>query len=245
VGALRPSTARWRLFGPHLPHELARAHRHAFARISTVADRARVLTLCGHLDRVDQIGEALECFAPALFGRGGFAPRRGLRTVSFSCRPRRRTSQSSASSWPGEVVQIAVKTMPLPDDLAVHAVERIVLAVGPRITKRYVPPGRKSISQPGSVKPLAPTTCRCVPLCPQLSKELARSVETRVGSSPLCFSLDEILQRSAYDLRPAFHEFFLANAGSFGRSRGPRASRLTSSSSLARTARRSPNESPA
>lgn len=33
---------------------------------------------------------------------------------------------------------------------------------GPRITKRYAPPVRKSISQPGSVKPFGPHHCfRC------------------------------------------------------------------------------------
>jgi len=47
------------------------------------------------LDRVDQIGEALECFAPALvLAEAGSPGGVVCRTVSFVLRPRRRTSQS-------------------------------------------------------------------------------------------------------------------------------------------------------
>src|SRR5437879_155864 len=79
------------------------------------------------------------------------------RTVSFVLPPSSANVTVVRSSWPGRLSRIAVKTM-----RSFRTTSRytpwngLSSPSGPRITKRYAPPGRKSISRPGSVKPFGP-----------------------------------------------------------------------------------------
>src|SRR5712691_10412743 len=80
----------------------------------------------------DQVGEALEGFAPALvLAEAGHARRRGLPHGQLRLAALVGERHGGDELVAGEVVQDRGEDDALvPDDLAVHAVERVVLAVG-------------------------------------------------------------------------------------------------------------------
>src|SRR5712664_339348 len=132
-------------FGPH-HSPMCSGSVHAFHTSSRGASKTRVprisrsptsaafLLSAANLRLLgDQIGEALEGFAPALvLAAAGLARRRGLPHGQLCLAALVGERHSRQQLVAGEVVQNGGEDDALvPNDLAVHAVERIVLAVGP------------------------------------------------------------------------------------------------------------------
>src|SRR6266571_3434705 len=142
------------------------------------------------------------------------------RTVSFVLPPSSANVTVVKISWPGRLSRIAVKTM-----RSFRTISRytpwsgLSWPSGPRITKRYAPPGRKSISQPGSVKPFGP---HHLPMCSgsvhsfHMSSRGASKTRVRI-ISPACLPSTKFFSEvPTISVQPC-SKFFLANAGSFGK----------------------------
>jgi len=99
-----------------------------------VADERGVPTFRGHASFGDQVGEALEGFAPSLvLARPGTPAAWFAARSASSCRPCRRTSRGD-ELVAGQVSRIAVKTMRSFRTISRYTRGTDVLAVGPRIT---------------------------------------------------------------------------------------------------------------
>src|SRR6266446_216889 len=142
------------------------------------------------------------------------------RTVSFVLPPSSANVTVVSSSWPGRLSRIAVKTM-----RSFRTISRytpwngLSLPSGPRITKRYAPPVRKSISQPGSVNPCGPhhcTICSCSVHALHTSSRGASKTRVRI-ISPACLPSTKFFNEVPTICVQPSMKFFLANAGSFGK----------------------------
>src|SRR5881396_3831443 len=179
-------------------------------RISRSPMSAALLLSAAMLHLLDQIGEARQGFAPALvlaeagLARGDGLPHGELRLAAVV--GERHSRQQLLA---GELVQDRGKDDALvPDDLAVHAVERIVLAVGPA-HHEAVGAARAEVHLAAGEREAfrAPPLADVFPLCPQLPHELARRIEdAREDHLARVPAFDEILQRGAYDFGLAWLE---------------------------------------
>src|SRR5882672_5230909 len=179
-------------FGPHhLPTcpgsvhtfhtSLRGASKTRVARIS-LSPTSAVLSLAAAMFRLlcDQVGEALEGFAPPLIlAAAGVARRRGLPHGQLHLAALVGESHSRQKLMAGEVVQDRGEDDALVlDDLAVHAMERIVLAVGPAHHEAVCTPGAEVHLATGQREPVRAPPFHDVPgVGPQLPHELARRVE--------------------------------------------------------------------
>src|SRR6266581_2305458 len=165
----------------------------------------------------DQVGEALEGLAPALvLAAAGLARRDRLPHGELRFAPLVGERDGGNELLAGEIVQYRGEDDALvPDDLAVHAVERVVLAVGPahheavRAARAevHLAAGQREASR-------APPFADVLRFGPQLPHELARRVENaREDHFARVPAFDEIFQRSAHDLRPACREIRLGERG--------------------------------
>src|SRR6266851_5048676 len=217
---------------PFAPHHLAMCSGsvHSFHTSSRGASKTRVprisrsptsaaFLLSAAMLRLlgDQVGEALEGFAPALvLAAAGLARRRSLPhgelRLAALVGERHRGNELVA----GEVVQDCGEDDALvPDDLAVHAVERVVLAVG-SAHHEAVCTARVEVHLAARQREAfrAPPFADVLRLGPQLPYELARRVEdAREDHLARVLAFDEIFQRSAHDLRPACREVRLGERG--------------------------------
>src|SRR6266545_4753646 len=216
-------------FGPHhLP--MCSGSVHTFHTSSRGASKTRVprisrsptsaaLLLSAAMLRLlgDQTGEALEGLAPALvLAEAGHARRRGLPHGELGLAALVGEHHGGNELVAGEVVQDRGEDDALvPDDLAVHAVERIVLAVGPAHHEAVRAPGAEVHLAAGQREAFrAPPFADVLRLGPQLPHELARRVEdAREDHLTRVPAFDEIFQRSADDLRPACGEIRLGERG--------------------------------
>src|SRR6266849_925706 len=203
-------------FGPHhLP--MCSGSVHTFHTSSRGASKTRVprisrsptsaaLLLSAAMLRLlgDQVGEALESFAPALvLAEAGHARRRGLPHGQLRLAALVGERHGGDELVAGEVVQDRGEDDALvPDDLAVHAVERVVLAVGPAHHVAVRAPGAEVHLAAGQREAFrAPPFADVLRLGPQLPHELARRVENaREDHLARVPAFDEIFQRSAHDL---------------------------------------------
>src|SRR2546429_5831342 len=154
----------------------------------------------------DQVGEALEGLAPALVlaeaghTRRGRLPHGELRLAALVGE-----RDGGEELVAGEIVQDRGEDDALvPDDLAVHAVEGIVRAVG-AAHHEAVRAARAEVHLAACQREAlrAPPFADVLRLSPQLPNELARRVEdAREDHLARVPALDEILQRSADDLGP-------------------------------------------
>src|SRR6266571_1485927 len=165
----------------------------------------------------DQGSEALEGLAPALvLAAAGLARGRGLQHGQLRLAALVGERHGGNELVAGEVVQDRGEDDALvPDDLAVHAVERVVLAVGSAHDEAVGAPRAEVHLAAGQRKALrAPPFADVLPLCPQLPHELARRVEdARENYLARVPAFDEILQRSAYDFGPALLEILPCERG--------------------------------
>src|SRR5437660_2707272 len=165
----------------------------------------------------DQSVGALEGFAPALvLAAAGFARRRGLRHGELRV-------AAFVGEGPGGNVLAAWEDVQdggeddalVPDDLAVHAVERVVDAVG-SAHHEAIRAARAEVHLAAGQREAfrAPPFADVLRLSPQLPNELARRVEdAREDHLARVPALDEILQRSADDLGPALLEILPCERG--------------------------------
>src|SRR5256885_19200 len=170
------------------------------------------------------------------------------RTVSFVLPPSSANVTVVRSSWPGRLSRIAVKTMRSFRTTSRYTPWKgLSSPSGPRITKRYAPPGRKSISQPGSVKPFGPHHLR---MCSgsvhsfQMSSRGASKTRVRI-ISPACLPSTKFFSEvPTISVQPCA-KFFLANAGSFGKVSRPACVSLTLVSAPWANSSKVTSESPA
>src|SRR5438477_12100197 len=161
----------------------------------------------------DQVGEALEGLAPALvLAEAGHARRGGLPHGELRVAALVGERDGGEELMAGEIVQDRGEDDALvPDDLAVYAVERIVLAVGPA-HHEAVSAARAEVDLAAWQREAfrAPPFADVLRLRPQLPHELARRVEdAREDHLARVPAFDEILQRSADNLGPARREIRL------------------------------------
>src|SRR5882672_8700674 len=161
----------------------------------------------------DQISEALEGFAPALvLAEAGHARRRRLPHGELRLAALVGERHSRQQLVAGEVVQDGGEDDALvPDYLAVHAVERVVLAVGTAHHEAVHAAWAEVHLAAGQREAFrSPPFADVLPLRPQLPHELARRVEdARENHLARVPAFDEILQRSADDLVPTRREIRL------------------------------------
>src|SRR6266516_3456958 len=160
-----------------------------------------------------QVGEALESLAPALvLAAAGLARRRGLAHGQLRLAAVLGERHRGHELVAGEIVQDRGEDDALvPDDVAVYAVERIVLAVGPA-HHEAVRAARAEVHLAAGQREAfrAPPFADVLPLCPQLPHELARGIEdARENHLARVPAFDEILERSSDDLGPARQEIRL------------------------------------
>src|SRR5438876_3912269 len=165
----------------------------------------------------DKGSEALEGLAPALvLAAAGLARGRGLPHGQLRLAALVGERHGGDELVAGEVVQDRGEDDALvPDDLAVHAVERVVLAVGSAHDEAVGAPRAEVRLAAGQREALrAPPFADVLPLSPQLPHELARRVEDARENHLTCVpAFDEILQRSAYDFGPALLEILPCERG--------------------------------
>src|SRR5882724_10846828 len=150
-------------------------------RISRSPTRAAFLLSAAMLRLLgDQVGEALEGFAPALvLAAAGVARRRSLPHGELRLAALVGERHSRQQLLAGEVVQDRGEDDALvPDDLAVHAMERVVLTVGPA-HHEAVRAARAEVHLAAGQREAfrSPPFADVLPLCPQLPHELTRRVE--------------------------------------------------------------------
>src|SRR5882762_1398002 len=219
----------YRLVGPH-HSPMCSGSVHTFHTSSRGASKTRVprisrsptsaaFLLSAAMLRLlgDQVGEALEGFAPALvLAEAGHARRRGLPHGQLRLAALVGERHGGDELVARQVVQDRSEDDALvPHDLAVHAVKRIVLAVGPAHHVAVRAPGAEVHLAPGQREAFrAPPFADVLRLGPQLPHELARRVEdTCEDHLARVPAFDKIFQRGANDLRPACREIRLGERG--------------------------------
>src|SRR5436190_6213175 len=165
----------------------------------------------------DQACEALESLAPALvLAAAGLARRRRLPHGHLRLPAFVGERHGGHELVAGQVFEDGSEDEALvPDDLAVHAVERVVLAVGPAHYEAVRAARAEVHLATGQREAFrAPPFADVLRLCPQLPHELARRVEDPRENHLACMlSLDEILQRSTDDFGPALLEILSCERG--------------------------------